>query len=840
MINNEKLKKIEALYLKYLPDYFAGENFKWKAIQHFQKYWNIDAADFAAMLDQSLAKTFNLLSSGYYYAKAMIVQFAKEDPEGVRELFRMLYDETRDLSERYTKFVAYAEDRKQNHNEEGWKNHFQDTKSVSIYLWLRYPDKYYIYKYGEIRPAAEILQSDFIPKKFSSAENLIGSFRFCDEICAQISKNEAIISTFKSLLTDDCYPDPQYRTLAFDVVFYISRYYQNEVWFPEDYTPGIDVEAWVKLLKDPDVFPPIGLTILKRMKDIGGQATCAELANKYGETPGYYNSGSMNQAKRVAAKTNCPLMPRDVENARYWPVMYVGKPAGKDNQGAYMWKLRDELSQALEQVDLSEIPLYASLPVKEEVPIRIWKISEGSEQRGVPNHLKEEFENRHIVAVGGDTKAIAGSSVSQGDQFRNEIKCGDYFFLCYGSQLKLLGRFVEDTAEPNPEMNTYKNESGWLQRKYDVVQESIISDSYSGQSKWWTPDFNSTCVPVPGEELKLCEELILKPFFNINIDELVKFSKPVTMNEIMETALDMVADVISLNQEVQNKPEPYSREDFLAQVFMSPEHLDQLVGLVKRKKNIILQGAPGVGKTFTSKRLAYVMMGEKDTDRIASIQFHQNYSYEDFIMGYKPVGSDFALQTGVFYEFCEKARQDPGRDYFFIIDEINRGNLSKIFGELLQLIEADYRGEETLLAYNHQPFSVPKNLYLIGMMNTADRSLALIDYALRRRFSFFEMAPGFLTQGFKDYSASIHDDTFNALVTQLINLNKVIAEDPALGKGFRIGHSYLCVPEGEEYSVEWLQAVVLYDIIPTLQEYWFDDPENATYWENALRGVFNE
>ena len=273
---------------------------------------------------------------------------------------------------------------------------------------------------------------------------------------------------------------------------------------------------------------------------------------------------------------------------------------------------------------------------------------------------------------------------------------------------------------------------------------------------------------------------------------------------------------------------------------MSEEHLDQLIGLVRRKKNVILQGAPGVGKTFTSKRLAYVMMGMKDKSRIASIQFHQNYSYEDFIMGYKPVGSDFVLQTGVFYDFCEKARQDPSKEYFFIIDEINRGNLSKIFGELLQLIEADYRGEETLLAYNHMPFSVPKNLYLIGMMNTADRSLALIDYALRRRFSFFEMAPGFLTQGFKDYSASIQDETYNALVAQLINLNKAIADDPALGKGFRIGHSYLCVPEGEEYSTEWLQAVVLYDIIPTLQEYWFDDSEKATAWENTLRGVFNE
>jgi len=284
----------------------------------------------------------------------------------------------------------------------------------------------------------------------------------------------------------------------------------------------------------------------------------------------------------------------------------------------------------------------------------------------------------------------------------------------------------------------------------------------------------------------------------------------------------------------------YNREDFLSEVFMSSEHLDQLLGLLKRKKNVILQGAPGVGKTFTAKRLAFVMMGVQDTDRIACVQFHQNYSYEDFIMGYKPDGADFTLQTGVFYDFCEKARKDPSRDYFFIIDEINRGNMSKIFGELLQLIEADYRDEETLLAYNHEPFSVPGNLYLIGMMNTADRSLALIDYALRRRFSFFEMAPGFVTQGFKEYAADrIHDETFDALVEQLIRLNKAIAEDPALGKGFRIGHSYLCLKKDETYSEEWLQSIVEYDILPTLQEYWFDDQDKLTVWENNLRGVFN-
>ena len=247
-----------------------------------------------------------------------------------------------------------------------------------------------------------------------------------------------------------------------------------------------------------------------------------------------------------------------------------------------------------------------------------------------------------------------------------------------------------------------------------------------------------------------------------------------------------------------------------------------------------------MGKTFTAKRLAYVMMGCKDNSRITTVQFHQNYSYEDFIMGYKPDGADFKLQTGVFYDFCEKARQDPARDYFFIIDEINRGNMSKIFGELLQLIETDYRGEETLLAYNHHPFSVPGNLYLIGMMNTADRSLALIDYALRRRFSFFEMSPGFVTKGFRDYSAQyINDETFNALVDQLISLNKAISEDPALGPGFRIGHSYLCLQKGEIYSEDWMHSVVTYDILPTLKEYWFDDTEKYETWEGRLEGVFN-
>ena len=232
-------------------------------------------------------------------------------------------------------------------------------------------------------------------------------------------------------------------------------------------------------------------------------------------------------------------------------------------------------------------------------------------------------------------------------------------------------------------------------------------------------------------------------------------------------------------------------------------------------------------------------MGEKDDSRIAFIQFHQNYSYEDFIMGYKPVEDGFALTKGVFYEFCKLAEANQDKPYFFIIDEINRGNLSKIFGELLLCIENNYRGFNVTLAYENKPFNVPENLYIIGMMNTADRSLAMMDYALRRRFSFYKMAPAFSTKGFEDYQKGLNDNCFNQVIDAIKSLNAEIEQDDSLGSGFCIGHSYLCNRTPETCSVEWLNCVIKYDILPTLEEYWFDDKERYSSWENKLIGVIN-
>lgn len=198
--------------------------------------------------------------------------------------------------------------------------------------------------------------------------------------------------------------------------------------------------------------------------------------------------------------------------------------------------------------------------------------------------------------------------------------------------------------------------------------------------------------------------------------------------------------------------------------------------------------------------------------------------------------NSFELKYGIFYRFCQKAANQPDKEFFFIIDEINRGNMSKVFGELLMLIERDYRGIKATLAYNGLPFSVPKNLYIIGMMNTADRSLAMIDYALRRRFSFFEIEPGFDSEGFIHYQNGLNNETLNELVSKVKELNCEIVADKSLGKGFCIGHSYFC---GKDVCTdEWLHSIVDYDILPMLSEYWFDDPNKLQRWENILQGVF--
>ena len=298
----------------------------------------------------------------------------------------------------------------------------------------------------------------------------------------------------------------------------------------------------------------------------------------------------------------------------------------------------------------------------------------------------------------------------------------------------------------------------------------------------------------------------------------------------------------------------YGKNDFLAEVFVQQSEYDCLVGLISAKKNIVLQGAPGVGKTFAAKRLCWSMIGEQGDSHISFVQFHQSYSYEDFVLGFKPnAAGGFSVVTGAFYNACKAALARPSEKFFVVIDEVNRGNISRIFGELLMLIESDKRGSLASHKYSVKlpcadsiedewdkayasDFFVPENLYIVGMMNTADRSLAMIDYALRRRFAFYEMVPAFGSQGFgKIKPNNAIAGKYAGFIGKIQNLNDELAKE--FGRGFCIGHSYF---SRQGLTKAELENIVNFEIYPTLQEYWFDDdstPKKADTWKASLIGA---
>ena len=282
----------------------------------------------------------------------------------------------------------------------------------------------------------------------------------------------------------------------------------------------------------------------------------------------------------------------------------------------------------------------------------------------------------------------------------------------------------------------------------------------------------------------------------------------------------------------------YSLDDIVKDgCFLEKERLATILERLQSKKNVILQGPPGTGKTWLAKRLAFALIGHKSESRVRPFQFHPNLSYEDFVRGWRP-GEDARLDLvdGPFLRVIADATADPSSDYVVVIEEINRGNPAQIFGEMLTLLEADKRTSEDALAlsYSRSPqerVHIPPNLYVIGTMNLADRSLALVDLALRRRFAFIDLEPTFGDRWRDWVSAnySIDVEFLSDVERRLTLLNQTIAGDTSLGPQFRIGHSVVTpVPSSlTDKPHEWFRHLVETEIGPLLDEYWFDNSDKS-------------
>ena len=422
----------------------------------------------------------------------------------------------------------------------------------------------------------------------------------------------------------------------------------------------------------------------------------------------------------------------------------------------------------------------------------------------------------------------------------------------------------EETAVGSKQTYTSHNDKGNKRQKYKYFQEVKPGDIVVGYVTSPQKEVVAVCTITKGlhqtdegEEIEFqkTEQLTTPiPYETLQANPDLANSEPLINNqgslfklteeeyEIIRSLIDLIEETkIPLKTEIKH----FTTQTAMEGLFLPEVQFDEMLDALKEKKNLVLQGAPGVGKTYVAKRLAYALVRSNDPQRIEMIQFHQSYSYEDFIQGFRPTPKGhFDLKYGVFYQFCRRAQREESQQtpYVFIIDEINRGNLSKIFGELMMLIEPDKRGRDYAipLAYSQdadEKFYIPANLHLIGMMNTADRSLAMVDYALRRRFRFITLRPEFASTAFQQFlaDAGAGSDLVKKIVNRMAALNEAIAADTKnLGPGYQIGHSYFCPGNDIKPDENWYRRVIESEIVPLIQEYWFDNEQKVKEQRSAL------
>ncbi len=794
-----KLALIIELYKENIREIDKEERYKWEALATYKNAWNVDSDNFSSMFKSSYRNADNLLRSGNYFPYKMASLLSEKDPEALRTAFKKLFDESQPFEIRYNQFREIFS----KHYKGTGNNHYQDLHAISVYLTFEYPEKYYFYKYGVIK--------DFIKASCYECNNIDAmtdpekmelTLELCNKVLSYIEKDEDLLEMHFSRLDDKCFIDEDLHILTQDILYFGSKALNdNDEWWPslETYNPNLSKEDWIKFIREVENVNHHGcMRVLKCFFEIGGEASSKKLSELYGGHPSVYSSSVLNTSKRAIEYFHLKTCP-DNDKERYFPVAFQGKNVGDSD--LYTYRMRSELLEALSEFDLSNIKLFYK-----EGETQMTNVAKNTILYGPPGTGKTYNTVVYAVAV------IENKTVES-------IKEEEYS--------AVLERY-----------NQYKNEG--------LIEFTTFHQSYGYE------EFIEGIKPIlendadeQGDVKYTIEDGLFKAFCN-------KSSIPVAKKENHELGLNKTPTIwkVSLWSTGDNPTRTECLENGHIRIGW-----DDYGAEITEDTDFSEQGGKKVLNAFISRMkigdIVFSCYSSTTIDAIGVVTGDYEWcgeQYEDGLNRRRKVnwivkginedivdingGSTMTLSTvyrlkniaisdamAIIEKYLPSTAEEK-KNHVFIIDEINRGNISKIFGELITLIEPSKRlgqaeGMKAKLPYSQQLFGVPDNVYIIGTMNTADRSIATIDTALRRRFRFKEMMPdATVLNGIKVEDISIAD--------MLAMMNKRIAV--LYDREHTIGHAYF-IPLRDNPTIEQLAEIFENAIVPLLQEYFYEDYE---------------
>ena len=798
------------------------ERYKWVAIGWYKQHWNIEAEDFPAMLAEAFSKADNLLASGMYYPYKMIVEYAKADPEAVRSIFRTLHDESLPLAHRYDAFRFSCQQYidgllAQEPGRTKHLNHYQDLRAVMVYLTFQYPEKYFLFKsnmYTAFRD--RVFYAEEKPKNKTSVSKVENYFRLCGKVLAIVQQDAELIAMHKARLTANCYADEALHLLTMDIVFYGSVYMKKEdfekkvditpAYWPalEEYDPKLTKEDWVRFLLEVEKpHHPTPMKMLKAMLELGGETSCRKLASVYGGEPSSYVGSAVNLGRRAKKFFDLPAFELG-DHEVFYIIPFRGRYVVEDGVKSYSYLIRPELHAALKEIDLSDISPYyheedtMQEPTHTDVPLNTILY-------GPPGTGKTYHTAIYAVAIIENKALAAVEAEDYAEVYRryNEYKKEGLiefttFHQSYGYEEFIEGirpAIRSDDAEEAGSV-TYSIQPGVFKRFCEHAERSAqiaaVNDDVNESPTIWKVSLDGTGDnPTRTECLKNGHIRIGWDQYGKDVTDGTDFSTDggrVVLNAFINRM--QIGDIVLSCYSA-------STIDAIGVVTGDYEWHDEYPHLKRlRKVNWIVKGI----------QENIVAMNGGTSMTLSSVYRLNNMALSDV------------------YRLVEKhlpalaAKPSARKNHVFIIDEINRGNISKVFGEMITLIEESKRlgkpeGMSARLPYSQKLFGVPENVFIIGTMNTADRSIAAIDTALRRRFTFREMLPK------PEVLADIQVEDLS-IGDMLRRLNQRITV--LYDREHTIGHAYF-MKLREEPTIDALAEIFRDNIIPLLQEYFYED-----------------